>query len=402
MTSGPDEREAQAGAVMLTVALLVMASIGSLYAWSVLIGPLERELGASRGAVSAVFSVAIASFTLAMLWGASLQERMTPARLVLLTGVIAAAGLVLPLAAYSLPGLLVGVGIGFGLANGLGYGLAIALAQAAVPARRGLATGLAVAAYTLGAALFAPLLAWSGARLGVPATLMGWAGAMLALGAVASSALARAGATLPRRDAPRRDEESSTSEPKLISRAFAALWLGFLFASLAGVTVIGHAAAIVGRLGDDQRSAALAAGLVAVANGVGRLGGGWLTDRLAPRLFLTAGMLATAFCLLLLSSFPSRGLALAALGVTGIGYGAVAGAYPAAVAQIYGPALASRVYSRVFTSWGVAGLAGPFLAGALFDRTGSYGAALLASAAAALLAAACCAAIPGPPPTTRR
>jgi OFA family oxalate/formate antiporter-like MFS transporter len=110
-------------------------------------------------------------------------------------------------------------------------------------------------------------------------------------------------------------------------------------------------------------------------------------------------MIAAAACLLLLWIWPVSAAALTALAVTGVSYGAMAGAYPAVVAQLYGAAEASRVYARVFTSWGIAGLAGPYVGGLLFDRAGTYDAALVAGACAAALAAVVCVAIPSPRPT---
>ena len=91
--------------------------------------------------------------------------------------------------------------------------------------------------------------------------------------------------------------------------------------------------------------------------------------------------------LTLLWAAPGLVSGLVALGATGLAYGAMVGAYPAIIARLYGVAQASRVYGRVFTAWGVAGLAGPVTGGLLFDCCGGYAAAILAAAFAAGLAA---------------
>ena len=44
----------------------------------------------------------------------------------------------------------------------------------------------------------------------------------------------------------------------------------------------------------------------------------------------------------------------------------------------------ARIYGRVFTAWGAAGLLGPWLAGVLFDLSGDYRIALLVAAAIGL------------------
>jgi MFS transporter, OFA family, oxalate/formate antiporter len=367
---------------ILVVALLTMGSLGSLYAWSVLIEPIEHEIGASRTASSVVFSAAIVCFTVAMLGAAELQQRATPATILLATTALAATGLALPGMSRSWPALLIGIGILFGLANGLGYSLAIALVQSAFPARRGLFTGLAVASYTAGSAVFAVLLAWSVATVGLWPSFLGWAGLMLALGGPGAWALHRSVAVLILDPGSHRPADSL-----LHTRLRAALWTAFLCAAFVGVWVLAHAAAIAGWLGARSGEAALTAALVAAANGVGRLGGGWLTDHLEPRWFLTPGLTVAGASLALLWAAPGLVSGLVALGATGLAYGAMVGAYPAIIARLYGVAQASRVYGRVFTAWGVAGLAGPVTGGLLFDCCGGYAAAIPAAAFAAGLAA---------------
>ena len=47
-----------------------------------------------------------------------------------------------------------------------------------------------------------------------------------------------------------------------------------------------------------------------------------------------------------------------------------------------------KVYGRVFTAWGAAGLIAPWLAGFLYDRYGGYGLAMAMAGAFSLLSAA--------------
>jgi MFS transporter, OFA family, oxalate/formate antiporter len=104
--------------------------------------------------------------------------------------------------------------------------------------------------------------------------------------------------------------------------------------------------------------------------------------------------LLSGSALLLILGAPTPAAASAALFAMGVGYGATAGGYPVVVSQLYGIASVSRVYGRVFTAWGVAGIAGPLLAGVLFDQAHDYRLALLLGGGAALGAGLVCAAIP--------
>jgi MFS family permease len=104
--------------------------------------------------------------------------------------------------------------------------------------------------------------------------------------------------------------------------------------------------------------------------------------------------LISAAALLALAGIGGPALVLVCLGAVGFAYGAIIAAYPAAIAKLFGPADSTRAYGRVFTAWGAAGLAAPWLAGVLFDRSGGYGAALGVAAGLGLVSAVAAAAGP--------
>ncbi|NJN14010.1 MAG: OFA family MFS transporter [Richelia sp. SL_2_1] len=54
---------------------ILMLSFGGLYAWSVIVPSLQQFTGASLTSLSAVFSVAVISFTIAMVVGPSFYYR---------------------------------------------------------------------------------------------------------------------------------------------------------------------------------------------------------------------------------------------------------------------------------------------------------------------------------------
>jgi OFA family oxalate/formate antiporter-like MFS transporter len=184
-------------------------------------------------------------------------------------------------------------------------------------------------------------------------------------------------------------------------RTFWILWLGFLFGTFSGVMVLGHAATIVGSLGGSVGAMTFGTSLVAVGNGLGRFFGSWLSDRLPARWFLSLVLLAGGAGLLAIIGFPQITVALLALLTLGLGYGAMAGSYPMVISHIYGIAMVSRVYGRVFTAWGIAGVMSPLLAGALFDRAGDYRMAIVLGACAAICAGLTCLALPATRPIPR-
>ena len=59
---------AQRPGAAVVAALLFNPMLGSLYAWSVFLDPLEAELGLPRAKISGIFSIAIFCFTKDMIF----------------------------------------------------------------------------------------------------------------------------------------------------------------------------------------------------------------------------------------------------------------------------------------------------------------------------------------------
>jgi OFA family oxalate/formate antiporter-like MFS transporter len=97
--------------------------------------------------------------------------------------------------------------------------------------------------------------------------------------------------------------------------------------------------------------------------------------------------LLTVSALILIHQAPSPWAVLAGLVVAGFAYGASIAIYPYAILQVYGDS-GPRVYGQVFTAWGAAGLAGPWLAGELFQLSGDYRLPIVVAALFALASAA--------------
>jgi predicted MFS family arabinose efflux permease len=369
------------GAARVLLALgLLMVALGLFHAWSVFVLSLEERLDLSRTAVSGVYSVATATFTLAMLGGHRVLWRLPPAAVASGAALLAAAGLALA-ASGSVVGLCLGYGGLFGAANGLGYVFALQAAGVVLPDRPGLATSLVVTAYALGSALLAPLLEVGIRELGVLPAL--WVAAACT-GAVALAQLGLL-AGLDLGAAPASDGGSApTGEPALTMWV---LWSGFLLGAAAGLLALAHAAAVVADIGGGPSAAAVGVTLIAGGNALGRLGGGWLADHVDPRELLVAAGALEGVGLLAAATVPVVAVVLPALTVVGLGYGAMSSLYPVMTGRLYGAQDLARRYGRVFTAWGLAGLTAPLMAGALFDLADGYRLALLLASAAALGAA---------------
>ena len=150
---------------------------------------------------------------------------------------------------------------------------------------------------------------------------------------------------------------------------------------------IGHATGIVVDVGGKGSMLVLGAMVIGLGNGIAGFIAGYLADRISLRLLLIGLPLLSVggLCMLLVVSDPN--IAIGVLAIIGFAYGAIIAVYPAAVTAHYGVARSAKIYGQVFTSWGAAGLLGPWVAGAMYDVSGTYTAALGLAALAGVMSA---------------
>ncbi len=364
----------------MLAASVLAAVLGSVHAFSVFLDPLEQAFAASRGAVSLTYSLALGFLTLAVLFGHRIYARWAASVFVLGVCSLAATGALIAGFAPSLSLVWLGYSLLFGAANGLGYGFGLQLAAQANPGRAGFAMGVVTAAYALGAGVAPPLFVVALTLGGFTAAMIGLAAVLIFAGGVCAILLRASKAKFTQSPEP-------SAQTKVTPTTFALLWIGYGAGVAAGLMTIGHATGIAtgaGFTGPIWVSPAA----IAVANLLGSLVAGRLTDRAKPAAVLTCLALVTAGTVLTLGAIAGPGSAIPLLAAAGFAYGGTIAAYPAVIAKLFGMAESPRIYGRVFTAWGAAGLFAPSLAGALFDLSGTYQIALLTAAALAVLSAA--------------
>ena len=340
--------------------------LGSIYAFSVFLKPMEAELGLSRSALSLVFGLASVGFTAGMLIAPYAFGRVSAGQLIAMCGAACVVGIGLAAKADGLILLLFGYGVLFGLGGGAAYIVAQQSVNMLVRTNKGLVNGYVVGLYPAGAMISAPLFGWANAAFGYRWTLAALAAVLLASGLAAIALLTHAGAILPRNRASSGDAQGRTA-------IFWRMWTVFFVAAAAGLTVLSQAAGIIAAYGGTTAMALAATTAITGGIAVARLSGGWLTDRF-PVPFVAAG--AQGFALsgaVLLTAFPSPLVAAIALGMVGMGYGFISGATAGGIAIYWPPAAYGRIASRLYVAWCVAAVSLPILAGHLFDLTHGYG-----------------------------
>ena len=368
--------------LVIATACLLSAGLGTIHAFSVLISSFEARLNLGRATVSAVYSVALVSLTASvLLFGLSSSSRRHSPRIPLGVGVLGAMGLVLAENGASLLPVLIGFGVIFGVANGIGYAYTLEIAARELPQRQGLAMGAVTAAYALGATMAAIVfetLIDRGADRGLTHSLRSLAGTLIIIGAVTTIMLRRHSEHSTVARAP---VQSGSGRTRIVVRH----WVSYGLAVFAGLMALGHAAEIVSSAGGSSFHRTLGTVLVAGGNATGGLAAALAADRINPSRAIRCLASATVVALLLTSLGSTTPVLLGLAGV-GFSYGATIALYPFVVLKEVGSVQYPKVYGQIFTAWGVAGLAAPVLAGAIFDATGRYVTSLLV---AATLAGAC-------------
>ncbi|WP_423910156.1 MFS transporter [Candidatus Spongiihabitans sp.] len=353
-----------------SAAMLLACALGSIHAFSVLLVPLETTFDIPRSQASLVYSLALVTLAACVLLGPRFYPRWSAAVFVMGVGLIASVGCLLAGTASSMVVVYLGYSLLFGGANGLGYGFALQLPAQAMPEHKGLAMGAVTAAYALGAILFPLLLVWASGTGGwrMACTLLAVAVLLLAL--VSALLLSRASAHY------QTDETNVSVQTNISGSVLSIWWLAYCSAVIAGLMVIGHATGIADASGMSPRWVVLAPTLIALFNLVGSVSGGVLADKFSARVPLIALPALSCGSLIVMALLLQPVVAMAGLAIIGFTYGGVIAIYPALIAKRFGSMQGAVVYGRVFTAWAVAGLAGPGLAGLLFDRSGNYTLAL--------------------------
>src|SRR5262247_30497 len=180
----------------LGAATIMSLPLGSIYAFSVLVAPLEQLLQANRSELASVFGISAVFFTI----GANLAPRLfgwiRAPSLVALTGALSSAGVALAAVAPSLTSLILGYGVLFATGGGMAYVVMQQCVNAVQLTRPGLVNGYLVSLFPLGAMLAVPAYGLGLDWLGVRQTLAALAAVVAATAIAAALLVAYAGVGL--------------------------------------------------------------------------------------------------------------------------------------------------------------------------------------------------------------
>ena len=394
--------------IVLAASCLVNLCIGSIYAWSVFSAPLAEKLSALLGRpltaadLAIVFTVANSVGPVTMISGGFINDKFGPRRVILVGGAMFGLGMILSGLARSVGGLIVSYGLVLGLGLGMAYGATISNCVKFFPDKRGLAGGIATAAYGLSSVIVPPVANALIGSMGIDRTFFILGGVFLAVILVSVFFIsqpeipgqARNDVKEARNDAapsfagltgesPRdKDWRAMLSDP-----IFYLMLTMLLCGAFSGLMITSQASPMAQRMtGMTPALAATAVSVLALFNVGGRILAGTLSDRFGRVAVLRGAFVVeiAGLALLFLTGAGDHVLFFAAVSLVGLCFGALMGVYPGFTADQFGPAHNSVNYGIMFVGFALAGYFGPTVCRRILAASGSYSAAFVVAACLAL------------------
>ncbi len=394
----PNRRYLDLGVLASTLAIVY----GIWYSYGVIMVALLREFGWSRSVLAGAFSVFTLAHGLANPVIGWLCGRVAPARVVIAGALFLAAALVAdsfvaaPWQLYLAFGLCTATGVAAS-----GWVPALVMAQRRFPDRLGLALGIVSAGVGLGMLLVVPLcqvlidaFGWRTTFRALAALCVAWA-IPAALYILRTSRAARSDTRSAAHA--ERSAESAPAGRGLRRTAFSlggatrtpVFWLimsAWLLGNVCTQTLHVHQVVYLVDHGIAPIVAATIVSVVGAASIVAKIGGGWISDWIDREIVYVAGMVIVVGAVCVLALLGLRAVAWAAYVyaiLLGVGYSVTASLIPAMASDRFGGPHFGAIVGLGLLASALGSAVGPWFAGWLFDRTGSYGASLAIAAGCA-------------------
>jgi len=347
---------------------IVMLCLGSMFAWSVIARELANDFGFSLSKTQLVFGVFFTFFPITMLLAGKLERKTGPKLLVLISAALFTGGYLLSsLSGGSYPLILTGMGVLSGAGTGFGYLAALTVPARWFPQRKGLITGIVVAGFGLAAvffSFFAEHLLNSGKSVLETLKIIG-----LSYGAIVTVMAL----FIYNPQGYGEEDRVKIDYSFLRTRAYVKLLIGFFMGTFAGLLVIGSLTAIGAQNNIENHILVLGVSGFALANFLGRILWGFLSDYIGSNLSVLLALTFQAISIFLIGHItltPSLYLLFAAL--IGFGFGSNFVLFARETAQLFGLKNFGSIYPYVFLGYSLAGMLGPVTGGLLYDLLNDF------------------------------
>lgn len=372
----------------LVLCFICNGCAGIVYAWSVFINPISHHFQWPVADVSLSFTLMLALGSLLPFLAGKLQEHIQP-RIIILAGGVAFGGGLIGLG-YTATRTELYV---FSALAGLGLSLVYPAGTISnivkfFPDKRGLASGLLTGGASLGAVAWAPLAVMMIERVGLLPTFK-YLGIGFMVTIVLASWLIEA--------APSDYRPPGMAEMVTAAQGGGALavnWTGvlmsplfyllagiFLAVATSGMMLFGHVSLIAQDVVNvSPQLAAGIVGLLAIANTAGRLGWGWISDKLGRFAVIFIQLIILVAAMLGLTQVTSYLAFVSMVMLVGLCYGGFLAIMAPLLADLFGSKYLAVNFGLMFLMVGLGAFIGPRLAAVIRAATDSYAQAFIVAA----------------------
>ena len=381
------------------VGLFLGAIIVISSTFSVLLIPISSEFGWTRSQMGLAYSLFSLTSTLSLPATGVLVD-MLSARSVI-TACVLSFGILCVLLRFvqdlwQLYALFIALGVISGGTSSLPY---FKVLVRAFGHRRGAALGFANSGTAVGTSLFPLLAFWLNARFGWRDTYssLGTAVTLITVPVVLYGLRVRPKSAASGAESQRESVVSEASMPEeaggslsgaLRTPSFWLVALAFFLATGALVGFLIHMVPLLRDRGMAPERAALAATGFGAAQFAGRLGAGWLLDRLSARRVAAGLWGVAAVSFVALWSGATGGALFLCAALAGLAFGGEGDVLAFFVGRLFGTGSFGKIYSMLLMINLLGAVVGPYVFGMAFDKGGSYTSALGAASVVMLMSAA--------------
>jgi len=371
---------------MVIGAMAIHMCIGSVYAWSVYVKPIQSTMGWTLTDVTITFSIAIFFLGLSAALMGKFVEAKGPRTAATLAAVLfglgtIGSGMAIHLESKILFYLAYGVLGGAGL--GIGYISPVSMLVKWFPDRRGMATGFAIMGFGFASAISGPAIKVLIDSVGISSTfyIMGSIYFIVMFTAAQYLANPEEGYMPERLSAAiaagkkkiKEDLVNITRNEAMKTGRFYGLWIMLFINVTCGIAIISVASPLLQEtVGIGALAAASAVGLMGIFNGAGRLAWASVSDYLTRPVVFVLFFVTQIVAFYLLTTVTSILLFQVLLYYIMMCYGGAFASIPAYIGDIFGTKELGAIHGYILTAWALAGLAGPIVIAYVKDSTGSY------------------------------
>lgn len=366
----------------LIASFITMLCIGSLYAWSIIASELIKNYEFSASQSQIIFGMIIGIFPVTMIFVGQLGKKMRHKYFGYISGLLFLTGyLIASLSQGNFFLIFLGIGILAGIATGFGYWMSLTAPVQWYPHKKGLITGIAAAGFGLGAVFMSELskiILGKGYNVLELIMFLGIFYGVIVI--IMSNFIYQANT-----------QEDSSSQPVQISdfintSTFKKLFVGIFLGTFAGLLIIGSLKIIGEQYGVTLSVLVFGVSLFALSNFLGRLSWGFLSDHLGSSMTLFLALLVQSLAILSLVLFSINDSTYLLLSfLIGFGFGGNFVLFARETAQEFGVKNLGIIYPYVFLGYAIAGIAGPFSGGLLYDLSGTFLYSILLASAMSLV-----------------